>query len=228
MLFNAALAASLATALLLADASSSSEAPPASDDVVVAALTAPAGEPAVQPATAPAKPAGVTGRVILKGDAPAGELLDMSSDPFCVGENPDGFERHSVLVGSGGGLKDVFVSITNAPDERYKAPKEAVVLDQRGCNYTPHVFGVVKKQDIEILNSDDTLHNIHAVPKRNKEFNIGMPMVGMKVKKDFKKAEDAILIKCDVHPWMKAFYLQEPVFGLKMLAAIHPRPALPT
>ena len=88
-------------------------------------------------------------------------------------------------------------------------------LDQRGCKYYPHVFGVMKKQDIEILNSDATLHNIHAVPKKNKEFNRGMPTKGMKIEAKFKKAEEAIVIKCDVHPWMKcyAFCMEHPYYA---------------
>ena len=54
------------------------------------------------------------------------------------------------------------------------------MLDQKGCRYTPHVFGVRVGQPLEIVNSDPTLHNIHAMPKANQEFNNGQPMQGMK------------------------------------------------
>lgn len=160
--------------------------------------------------------AGITGKITFKGEAPAPAPVDMASDPVCEGSHAGGISRTTVIVGSGGGLKDVFVSLTGVPDKRYKAPKTPVVLDQRGCTYVPHVFGIMKKQDLEILNSDDTLHNIHAMPKRNKEFNLAMPLKDMKVKKSFKKDEEAILIKCDVHAWMKAycFSMEHPYFGV--------------
>ena len=172
-------------------------------------------EKTVAPAAAPTV-AAVTGQVSFKGEAPAPAPVELSSDPVCEGSHADGLTRSTVSVNDRGGLKDVFVSLTGVPDERYKAPKEPVILDQTGCTYVPHVFGIVKKQDIEIINSDDTLHNIHAMPKKNKEFNLAMPMKDMKVKKTFKKDEEAILIKCDVHPWMTTwcFSMEHPYFGV--------------
>jgi len=40
-------------------------------------------------------------------------------------------------------------------------------------------------QPLEILNSDPTLHNIHAMPKENSEFNNGQPIQGMKMNHTF-------------------------------------------
>lgn len=170
-----------------------------------------------EPATVEAapKPAGaVKGKVKFSGEAPAPKKVDMASDPFCEGAHEGGFSR-SRVTGTDGGLLDVFVELTGVPDERYKV-EEPVVLDQVGCTYKPHVFGVVKKQPIKIINSDDTLHNIHAVPRSNKEFNVGMPNKGMEIEKEFKKAEPAIHIKCDVHPWMAAicFSMEHPYFAV--------------
>ena len=56
-------------------------------------------------------------------------------------------------------------------------PSEPAVLDQQGCIYEPHVFGMMAGQDLLVKNSDATLHNIHSMPKVNKEFNIAMPKV---------------------------------------------------
>ncbi len=175
-------------------------------------------EPATVEPTAPAKNTGaaaVTGTIRFDGDAPERAPIDMSADANCVDGSPDTVLGPGIIRGADGGLADVFIQLTDVPDEKHKAPEEPVVLDQRGCTYAPHVFGMIVKQDIRILNSDATLHNIHAVPQRNKEFNVGMPEKGMEIDKTFKKAEDAITIKCDVHPWMKAyaFCLEHPYFA---------------
>ncbi len=57
------------------------------------------------------------------------------------------------------------------------------------ASYRPHVFGVMAGQPIKILNSDGTLHNIHALPKKNAEFNIGQPFKGMETVKKFDTVE---------------------------------------
>ncbi|GJM23510.1 MAG: methylamine utilization protein [Planctomycetota bacterium] len=176
-----------------------------------------ATEPTTEPVAKTAPAAGaITGTVRFKGEAPKAPAVELDSDPVCVGMHPDGLDLNTVRTTASGGLADVFAWIDNAPDERFKAPKEPVVLDQTGCNYEPHVFGMIKKQDIKILNSDATLHNIHAVPKDNKEFNVGMPEGTPPITKTFKKDELAIRIKCDVHPWMVsyAFSMEHPFFGV--------------
>ena len=60
-------------------------------------------------------------------------------------------------------------------------------------------------QELLIKNSDATLHNIHGLPIINKGFNFAMPKVVKKKSIKFKKAENFIKIKCDVHSWMNAY-----------------------
>jgi hypothetical protein len=189
--------------------------------VVAAAVPASAAQPAGQPAAnAPAAPAmagAVKGTIKFEGEVPAKEKVDLSPDPVCKGLHADGMESPIGIVrGAGGGLKDVFVQLTGVPEAKREAPTEPVVLDQHGCTYVPHVFGVMKKQPIKILNSDATLHNIHAQPKANKEFNLAMPNKDDTREQEFKKAEEAIKIKCDVHPWMAAwcFVMEHPYFAV--------------
>ena len=67
--------------------------------------------------------------------------------------------------------------------ERTLLPKETqkVVIDQKNCQYIPRVTGIQAGQTIEILNSDNTLHNVHSAAKNSKNFNLGMPVKGMKI-----------------------------------------------
>ena len=93
-----------------------------------------------------------------------------------------------------------------------------MVFDQNACHYLPHVFGVQVGQPIEIVNSDATLHNIHATPKTNSEFNTAQPIKGMKTTHMFtaKEADVVVPFKCDVHGWMNAFagVLDHPYFAV--------------
>jgi hypothetical protein len=125
----------------------------------------------------------------------------MAQDPKCKELNKGGGKSDDYSV-AGGKLADVLVYVKAAPAGTYNAPATAVTLDQKGCMYHPKMIGLMTKQKLEIVNSDPTLHNIHAQAKRG-EFNVGMPTQGQKVTKDFKKAE-IVPIKCDVHPWMHA------------------------
>ncbi len=99
----------------------------------------------------------------------------------------------------------MFVYVKSGISGTYPPPAAPAVIDQKGCTYHPHVFGMVAGQSLDILNSDDTLHNIHSLPEKNESFNLGMPVKGMKYTKKFDKPEVMIHIKCDVHGWMSAY-----------------------
>ncbi|MEQ9501855.1 MAG: hypothetical protein RIT81_33595 [Deltaproteobacteria bacterium] len=161
--------------------------------------------------TASSAHAGIKGSVSYKGKASA-KAIDMSSDPKCKKLSPDA--KSNDLVVNGGKVQDVFVYVKNPPKGKYKAPKTKAKLDQKGCRYIPKVLGVMKKQKIEIINSDPTLHNVHAFAKRG-EFNQAMPKQGQKITKKFKKAQVMVPIKCDVHSWMEAYVgvMEHPFFA---------------
>src|SRR3989442_6391359 len=105
-----------------------------------------------------------------------------------------------------GTLGNVFGWVNSGlPDKQWPVPCTAVRLDQKGCMYEPHVFGVMANQDIEIANDDPTNHNIHPLPKDNKEWNESQPPKGDSKKKSFARQEVMIPVKCNVHPWMRAY-----------------------
>lgn len=149
----------------------------------------------------------LSGRAIFTGTPPAVETLRMGYDKACVasaGPNP---QSDAVLIGADGALKNAFVYVKEGLDPGYSfdIPATAVVLDQRGCIYTPRVLGVRAGQPFEVLNSDDTLHNVHALPMANQDFNQGTPRKGSKLTRTFTVPEVMVRFKCDVHPWMAAY-----------------------
>ena len=176
-----------------------------------AAAPAPAAA-AVDPATA----ATVTGKVKFEGTPPTPQPIKLSSDPYCQKANP-GLTTETEIVGKDGAIENVFVYVKDGLGNRtFPTPSQPVVLDQKGCHYTPHVFGIQVGQPLQIVNSDDTLHNIHGLPKANKEFNQGQPIQGMKMTHTFSTKEVMIPFKCDVHGWMNAWVgvLDHPYYAV--------------
>lgn len=156
--------------------------------------------------------ASIAGTVHFQGTPPNRPALNLARECAALHEEP--VLAQNVVVNDGGTLQWVFVYVKEGVEGTYSAPSESVTLDQHGCMYTPHVFGVQTGQNIEILNSDPLLHNIHALPEENRPFNFGMPNQGDKRDRDFREAEVMVRIKCDVHPWMLAWagVLPHPFF----------------
>ncbi len=145
----------------------------------------------------------LTGTVTYEGKIPKKKTLRMDSDPVCGAAHQDAVYTESFIVDENGHLANVLVYLKNASADT--VPANAAVIDQNGCMYSPHVFGMQAGQELKILNSDPTMHNIHGLPKLNKEFNFGMPKTVKERSVTFKKPEDVFVIKCDVHPWMKSY-----------------------
>ncbi len=171
---------------------------------------------AAGPAAGAMGAASITGKIVFEGAAPVPEKYKMSADAFCAKAHPGDVARQDIEIGPDKGIADVFVYVKSGISGTYPAPTTAATIDQKGCTYHPHVFGMVAGQSLDILNSDDTLHNIHALPEKNEAFNLGMPVKGMKYTKKFDKPEVMIRIKCDVHGWMSAYcgVVSHPFFAV--------------
>ena len=151
----------------------------------------------------------VKGKIKFDGKAPKMKPLRMDADPVCVANSDIKPRKEWLVLDENNGVKNVLVYVKESKSgslsKNYDTPKEAAVIDQKGCVYVPHVLGVMVGQQLDILNSDGTLHNIHALPKVNKEFNKAMPRSKKQMSVKFDKVEAPFKIKCDVHPWMGAF-----------------------
>jgi plastocyanin len=157
-------------------------------------------------APAPAAPAGsgsISGLVSFTGED-TDSAINMDADPTCASLHTDGASTQTI-VADGGNLANVFVYVKSGVAGSYPAPAEPVVLDQNGCTYVPHVAGIQTGQKLVIRNSDATLHNVHALPEKNQEFNQGQPFQNMELEKTFSTPEVMVRFKCDVHPWMAAY-----------------------
>jgi len=147
----------------------------------------------------------VVGKISFEGNPPARAKLKMSADAVCMKQHKDPVLSEEVVVNSNGTLKNVLVYVKEGlGGKTFQPPAEKVVFDQKGCVYNPHVLGIMTGQELEVRNSDPTLHNVHSLSKLNPQFNLGQPRQGMKFTRKFEKPE-TFKVKCEVHSWMGAW-----------------------
>jgi hypothetical protein len=171
---------------------------------------APAGQP-IDPATA----GSVTGTIKLEGTAPRMRPINMAADPVCSGMHPQPATTENVIAGDNGALQNVFVYL-QGDFSAWAVPKATTPaeLDQRGCMFQPHVLGMQTSQPLSVKNTDQTTHNVHPVPKNNREWNETQPPGAAPLSRDFPREEVAIPVKCNIHPWMQSYVavLSTPYF----------------
>lgn len=164
----------------------------------------------------------ISGVVAYNGTAPAPKKIDTTADPACGKANPNLTTDDTIVTD--GKLANVFVYVKEGTveggkkvgDYAWSTPTNAVQLDQKGCHYSPHVIGVQTNQKISITNSDQTQHNIHPTPKNNPEWNQTQANGAPPIEKSFNRAETLIPVKCNQHPWMKAYIgvMKTPFFAV--------------
>ncbi len=167
----------------------------------------PAAPPAVPAAEVTAAGGTVTGKIKFTGTAPRNPAIDMSEEAACKAKYKTTPTEENVVAGPANALANVFVYVkAGVPaGQTFTAPTTPVVLDQDGCRYHPHVFGIMVGQPLEILNTDPVLHNIKAIAKANRPFNVSQPSAGMKTSRTFAQPEVMVNLECNVHGWMHAY-----------------------
>ncbi|MEJ2085527.1 MAG: carboxypeptidase regulatory-like domain-containing protein [Acidobacteriota bacterium] len=172
-------------------------------------------------AAAPAPAAASTGTASIHGvttynNGDPDTAIAMDADPVCASLHSDDVHTEQIVVDDAGNIANVFVYVKEGLGGGFSAPAESHLLDQKGCQYFPHVSGMMVGQTLVIRNDDPTLHNVHAMPTANAEFNSGQPFQGMELEHKFDKAEVMVPFKCDVHPWMSSYMavLDHPFFGV--------------
>jgi plastocyanin len=153
---------------------------------------------------------------VLSGKAPAPSPINMKSDPYC--SKQPGTNDEEVVAGKGGELKNVVVRISKGVATPPPPPATAAVVDQNGCMYKPRVVVAQAGQQVEIRNSDMTLHNVHTYKGKPETtvFNLAHVQGTPPHKKKFPTANDVIKFKCDVHPWMTGYLVvtDNPYFAV--------------
>jgi len=149
--------------------------------------------------------ASLTGVVKFNGTAPKPARIDMSADPNCAKAHPTPATTEDVVVGDNGGLANVVIYVSDGlTSHTFQPPQQPAVFEQKGCQYKPHVLAMQANQKLDVVNSDETTHNIHPNPNNNREWNMTQPH-GMPLEQTFTREEIAIPVKCNIHPWMRGY-----------------------
>jgi plastocyanin len=185
--------------------------------VALVAAAAIVGLAAAGKSRAPVQGATVSGKVKFTGAKPAMAKIDMSDEAVCAKQYTTPPTDETVMVGPTGGLANVFVYVSAGlpATAKFQAPAAPVELEQHGCRYHPHVLGVMVGQTLAIKNSDGILHNIKAMGKKNRPFNVSQPTT-MTTPRTFTAEEVMVPLECNVHGWMHAWLgvLPHPFFAV--------------
>jgi plastocyanin len=141
----------------------------------------------------------IVGEIKFQGDPPAPEKLEINKD-----QNVCGTSKTSpvLLVASNKGIANAVVSLADiTKGKKMEAAKPE--LDQKECEYVPHVVIFPAGTELAILNSDGITHNVHTFSTANPSFNQAQPKFRKKITAKFDKPE-VISVKCDIHGWMSA------------------------
>ncbi len=148
----------------------------------------------------------VRGAVHFVGTPPPRTRIDMSMDPACSMTAAENDAEQFVVAN--GKLANVYLYIkSGAAPFQAPAGGSTVVLDQKGCRYTPHVIALQQGGSVQFRNSDPTMHNIHTTPAAggNPAVDVSQGPRGEPQTRQFKQAETMLPVRCNNHPWMSAF-----------------------
>ena len=148
----------------------------------------------------------ISGKINFEGTAPVQKPINFGPEKQCAlahGDKPP--LEETVVVNPNKTLKNALVYIKEGISGSSETPKDPVVIDQKGCTFSPHVSTAMVGQTVRFHNSDDLLHNVRTVSQKGQTFNIAQPIKDMHIDKTFKQSEIGIQLKCDVHFWMLAY-----------------------
>jgi plastocyanin len=147
----------------------------------------------------------VSGKVTYTGTPAKPKSIDMSKEPSCAKQHTTPITTETVVTGPNNALDNVVVYVSAGANDEGQVPAQVVTLEQKGCQYIPHVLAMHTGQQLKVINSDQTSHNIHPLAKVNREWNKSQPPGTPPITEKYDKPE-FISVKCNVHPWMHGYF----------------------
>ena len=160
----------------------------------------------------------IKGKFILKGDVPDPKVLIKKGDAtvkdaaVCAAKE---LPSQVLLIDEKTkGIQHIFIYMRKATDvhpdlKSVATDKKVVKFDQKNCRFIPHTLFVRTDQEVNVISSDGVAHNTHTFPLRNEQQNfllVPNDQKGRNLKHRFGEFLP-MQVKCDIHPWMKAYWL---------------------
>jgi plastocyanin len=158
----------------------------------------------------------ISGTIHFTHKAPSPVEIDMAQDPACSLSGANMSEQYVV---NKGGLANVFIYVKDGLGNKvYPITRAPVVIDQKGCRFVPHVVGAMVGQQVQFMNSDPTMHNVHMTPTvgGNDAFDVSQGPNSGPNTRQFQAPELMIPLRCNNHPWMQAYLnvVSNPFFAV--------------
>ena len=149
------------------------------------------------------------GNVLFAGDAPDPRRMLITKDEEVCGHGYR--EQRDVVATDGGGLPGAVIFI-EAIEQGKAWPDvgDGYTLDQRNCAFDPHLQVIPKGEELNIVNSDPVLHNIHSYEligrARRTLFNFGQPPDKGTITQALRpRRGNQIRLECDAHDFMQGW-----------------------
>lgn len=158
----------------------------------------------------------ISGTVRFEGVVPEQTIAQLSGWSECASQHPEGNPTAGDILINDGKVQNAMVYIKDGLGDRvFAVPTTPVVLDQKGCLFTPRILGAQTDQPLSMLNSDPLAHNVHGFPKNSSAWNFSLGIKGASRTASVNKPEAMIEVKCDIHPWMRAYLgvFEHPYFA---------------
>lgn len=146
------------------------------------------------------------GTIALEGAAPAPVKVEVTKDPEVCGKDKT---APNLIIGTGNGIANAVVVVKAEKGKKLTPPPANPVLDQKGCEFHPHVLAFPAGSTVDVKNDDGILHNLHTSSTVNTPTNVAQPKFKPLIQVKVEKPEWPIAIKCDVHGWMSGYWISQ-------------------
>jgi plastocyanin len=158
----------------------------------------------------------ISGLVRFEGPVPEQSVLRLGGWSECASQHSGRVYAGDILVHDGKLQNAVVYAKEGLGSRVFAVPTEPVVSDQKGCIFLPRIMGAQVDQPLRFVNSDPLAHNVHGLSKHSRAWNFSLGVKGASRTITVGSPEAMIEIKCDIHPWMKAYLgvFDHPYFAL--------------
>lgn len=147
----------------------------------------------------------------VDGEAPSPAPLSITKDAsVCAPGGKTVYSGDIVVDSATGALANVLIYVDNKKmpeswlhaDAAPGANTDKVVFDQKECIFLTRMVAIQTSQTLRVLNSDPIGHNLMVG-----NMNETIPAGGETAYEPRKEERSPLEMKCSVHPWMKAWFI---------------------